>query len=519
MKSQTINQLKTGVVLSYLQMAISIIIGIIYTPFMIKVLGRSEYGLYNTVTSTISLISILSLGFNSGYIRYFSKYKKSNDLDSISKLNGLFMIIFLILGGIALLCGIFLSFNLNLVFQEGLTSSEYEIGKILMLLLTINLAVSFPASVFTTIISANERFVYLKIINLLRTIIGPLITLPILLSGYGSIQMVIVIVCVSLVADFSYMLYVIFKLKNRFIFRGFEKGIFRDIFIFTSFIAINIVVDQVNWNVDKILLGRFLGTSAVAVYSIGALLFSFYMTISTTISSVFTPRVHAIVQNTKNDLNEQRTQLTNLFIRIGRIQFLILVLIASGYVFFGMPFIINFWAGPGYEDSYYVALILIVPAIIPFIQNIGTEIQRAQNNHKFRSILYALMALMNFGLSIYLIQVMGPIGAAIGTGIAYILANGLVMNIYYHKKCNIDIISFWKSILRLSLVLLLPVIVGIVLVLYLNQENIWLFILSIVLYSLIYILSAWFIGMNDYEKDLIRVPLKRIFAKKNNNLK
>ena len=65
-----INQLKGGSLLSYGQTFLSILIGVVYTPVMLRLLGQSEYGLYNTVSSTISMLSILSLGFNSSYIRY-----------------------------------------------------------------------------------------------------------------------------------------------------------------------------------------------------------------------------------------------------------------------------------------------------------------------------------------------------------------------------------------------------------------------------------------------------------------
>ena len=88
------NQIKIGSLLSYFQLVIGVIIQLVYTPIMIRFLGQSEYGLYNTVASTISMLSILSLGFNSGYIRYYSIYKKKEDDISIEKLNGLYIFIF-----------------------------------------------------------------------------------------------------------------------------------------------------------------------------------------------------------------------------------------------------------------------------------------------------------------------------------------------------------------------------------------------------------------------------------------
>lgn len=511
------NQIKWGAILSYIQMGLSVLVGLIYTPIMIRLLGHSEYGLYNTVSSIISMLSILSLGFNSSYIRYYSIYKEHNDEDSIYKLNGLFLIIFLLIGSVALCCGGFLSFHLELVFDNGLTPLELKVAQLLMMLLTVNLAASFPMSVFSNIISAHECFIFLKLISMINTVISPLITLPLLLVGYRSIAMVAVSVSLSFISYLIYIYYVLIKLKNHFIFHGFEKGIFNSLFMYTIFIAINIIIDQINWNIDKVLLGRFNGTLSVAIYSVGYSLYSYYMSFSVAVSNVFTPRIHKIVNSTKENLQKQREQLSDLFIKVGRIQFLILALIASGVIFFGKYFIVNVWAGYEYRNSYYVAMLLIIPASIALIQNLGIEIQRAQNKHQFRSIVYGGMAIVNLTMSIYLCQIYGAIGSAIGTAIALVLANGIIMNIFYHKQCNINIILFWKNIIHMSKGLIMPIVLGV----YINiacdlNKRIVLFG-CIILYSTVYIISMWILGMNSTEKVLILKPLKNIVRRKTGN--
>lgn len=512
MKAQ-VNQLKAGSILSYLQMGLSIIIGLLYTPVMLRLLGQSEYGLYSTVSSTISMLSVLSLGFNSSYIRYYARYKKEDNREAIDKLNGLFLIIFSIIGLIALACGLFLSFNLELVFDEGLTAGEYEIARVLMLLLTANLAISFPMSVFQNIISAHEKFIFLKLLGMLKTVASPLVTLPLLLLGFRSIAMVSVTLGVSVLTDTAYLIYSKTALKVRFRFGHFEKGLFKSLFAYTSFIAINLIVDQVNSNLGKFILGRFQGTTVVAVYAVGYSLYQYYMMFSTAISGVFTPRIHRIVNLTRDgEIPEQRRQLTELFTRVGRIQFLILALIATGLIFFGKPFI-GFWAGEGYDDAYYVALLLIIPGSIPLIQNLGVEVQRALNKHQFRSIVYLCMAALNVILTVILCQRYGAIGTAIGTTVSVVIANGVAMNIYYHKKCNIDIIAFWKSIGRLAVGLIIPVICGIAIMNLFDFTSIFLLLGGIVVYTLIYEVSMWFLGMNDYEKSLIRKPIEKIFRK------
>ncbi len=469
---------------------------------MIRLLGPSEYGLYNTVASTISMLSLLSLGFNAGYVRYYTKYKKEGDQESIKKLNGLFVLIFTIMGLIALICGLFLSCHLEFVFNDGLTNTELNIAKVLMILLSINMAESFPASVFTTIISANERFVFLKVLGMMKTVVGPIVTLPFLLLGFRSITMVSVTVLISIVNDIIYTYYVLCILKNKFRFSGLEKKIFIELFTYTGFIAINMIVDQVNWNIDKILLGRFKGTTSVAVYAVGYSLFNYYMMLSTSVSSVFTPRIHAIVVECEENKIFLKDRLTSLFIKVGRIQFLILALVVSGFVLFGLEFI-KIWVGIGYEEAFYVALLLILSGLIPLIQNIGIEMQRAQNLHQFRSVVYLIMAMINFGLSLSLCQIYGVIGCAIGTAISLVTANGVVMNIYYYKKCNLDIILFWRNIGKMMIGIIPPIIVGFLWNKFAEIAGIWKMILGILLYSFVYLLSTYFISMNSNEKKYV----------------
>ena len=500
-------QIKLGIVLSYFQMALGIVVGLIYTPLMIKGLGQSEYGLYNTVASTISMLSILSLGFNAGYIRYYSRYKNNNEEEQIKRLNGMFLLLFLGIGFVALVCGLVLSSNLEIIFKDGLSSNEYEIARKLFLLLTINLAVSFPMSVFSTIISAHERFVVLKSLGIIKTVVSPLLTIPILLMGYGSVGMVIVMVTISIFVDFLYLFYCLLKLKCKFEFKSFDKALFRDLTVYTSFIAINIIVDQINWNVDKILIARYKGTSSVAVYTVGYTLYSYYQQLSTSISSIFTPKIH-FIENMVSEVETKNKKFTDLMISVGRLQMIILGLAITGIVLFGRFFIEDIWAGKEFSQSFYVALLLIIPATIALIQNVGIEIQRAKNKHQFRSIVYAVMAMINILLSIYLCQKFGAIGSAFGTSISLIVANGIIMNIYYYKVCGIDILIFWKKVSSIIFAGIIPCVLWGGILKYIKVSSLGQFIVCGGLYTVTYIIFIWIVGLNRHEKEKINSILK-----------
>ena len=185
-----INQRKAGVILSYAGEIVKILVNLVYTPIMLRLLGQSEYGLYQLVYSVVSYLSLLSLGFGSSYLRFYSRYKAQDDEDGVAKLNGMFILIFCSISVICILCGTVMVGNIRAIFGTGLTESEYATAKVLMELLIINLALTFPNSVFNCSVTAHEKFLFQKLLILLQNLFSPFLTLPLLIMGYGSIGMV-----------------------------------------------------------------------------------------------------------------------------------------------------------------------------------------------------------------------------------------------------------------------------------------------------------------------------------------
>ena len=501
------SQRKAGVILSYLSQGINILSGLLYTPVMLRLLGQSEYGVYQLVYSVISYLSLLSLGFNASYMRFYSRNKANNDEEGIAELNGMFMLIFGFMSFICIICGGALLHNIESIFGKGLTDSEYILAQRLMIFMIINLALTFPNSVFTCIITAHEEFVFQKLIILLQGLLHPFLTLPLLLLGYGSIGMVSITTLLTVGVLASNLIFCFRKLGVKFCFKHLKFSLLKEMWKFTFFIFLNEIINQINWNVDKFLLGRIMGTASVAIYGIGGQINTLYMNFSTSVSNVFAPKVNQIVAE-----SDDNSELSKIFSVVGRIQFIILTLILSGFIFFGQTFI-RFWAGSEYSDSYYVSLLLIVPATIPFIQNLGIEIQRAKNKHKTRSIVYFLIAIGNVFLSIPLIRLWGSIGAAAGTAIALIIGNCIFMNWYYAARIGLEIGLFWKEIASCLPGLVLPICAGVLNVKFFAYNSVVELLVGILVYTVIYCVSMYLLGMNKYEKIIIKELLIKLFKR------
>lgn len=502
-----VNQLKAGVILSYSSLILSYAIAIVYTPIMLRLLGQSEYGLYNLVSSVVSYLGLLSFGFGSAYIRYYSRYKVNNEQENIAKLNGMFLIVFSVIGLVAVLAGTVLIFNIESIFGEKLSGSEISTAKILMAIMVFNIVISFLGNVFNSYIIANEEYIFQKILQLIKTIVNPFVVIPVLLMGYKSVGLVAMTTILTLAVEICNAVFCFKKLKMKLLFRNFDFTLMKEMTIFSSYIFINMIIDQVNWNVAQFILGIFHGTVAIAVYGLAAQLNIYYLSLSTAISNVVIPRVNRIVA-----LNNNNKELTELLTRVGRMQFMVLSLICSGLIFFGAPFI-NLWAGTEYSNAYYIVLLLVVPVTIPLIQNVGLEIQKAKNMHKFRSCVYLFIALCNVCLSIPLGKYYSGVGCAIGTAISLLIGNGLIMNWYYHEKIGLDMKYYWKQISGFIPSLLPLIVIGMLMFTFVDLYQVIPFLVCGSIYVVVFCVSMWFLGMNEYEKELVGKPILQVLKK------
>lgn len=502
------NERKMGVVLSYVAIIINIVIQLLYTPLLIRKLGQSEYGLYSLVASIIGYLTVMDFGFGNAIVVYTSKYKALGKIDEVKKMHGMFNVIFKIIGVIVGLLGIVLYFNVNNIFGGSMTPTEIQKMKIMMLILSFNLFLTFYFAIYNSIITAYEKFTFQKIVSIIQSLLKPMLMIPLLFLGYKSISLCIIITLANLFSILTNYFYCKKNLQVNIKFINFDKKMFKIIFGYSIWVFLAIIVDKINWSVDNFVLGAVSGTIAVSVYSLASTLNQLFINLSTAVSSVLLPKVSALVAKKASN-----KELTDEFIKVGRIQYLIVFLLCSGFILVGKEFF-NIWAGKGYEDAYIISLILIIPGCIPLIQNLGISIMQAKNMHKFRSVLLACISIINIIISIPLAKLFGGIGAAIGTGLSLLVGNGLIINIYYYKKVGIDVLKFWRVIIMMTIPNIIPIVLICLLIHFTNFNGLLYLVLYGGMYSLMYGIVVYLFTMNEYEKEIVNKLLIKIHLKK-----
>lgn len=496
------SQRKTGAVLSYLNVILKIVTGLVYTPIMLRLLGENEYGVYSLCVSFMGYLTLFNAGINAAYIRFYVQAKTKNN-KSLLELNGYFLKIFLFIASLALILGLLIVYNETTIFGNKITGSEYRIIKPLLIIMTVNSVCVILNCVFDSIIIANEKFIFNKVIAILNTVLVPIIAIPLLLCGSNSTGVAVVTCIVNALVLLLNAIFCIKKLKTNFILKAADKKLLKRIIVFSGFIILQSIMDQLNWQIDKFLLARFSGSAEISVYSVGSQINSIYITIASAFTIVFIAQINQLVAN------EKEGELSELFIRIARILCMIVIYIMIAYIIFGKQFI-KLWAGNGYEDSFYVGLFLMLPITVSLTQGLGQDIMRAKNIHKVQIIINIIVCILNLFVSIPLCKSFGAVGGAAGTFIGEALICVFVQYIYYEKVGHLNMKQYFVEMCRICPSFIAPVAVGILINKLSLVSNIKTFVLYGAIYSMVYIISVWLLGMNLYEKTIIKSGIKRI---------
>lgn len=516
MRKLKINQRKAGTILSYVSLLLTNTITLFYTPLFLSGLGQREYGLFGTANSLTSYLGLLSFGIAGAYIKFNMEYRTKGDKEGEKRLNGMFLTVYSVLSVLVLIVGSVLTLLAPTIFGAKYTPTELVDIQVMMMVTVVNTMVTFIFNVIAMALQAYEEFVFIRICMLVSGIATPITNL-VLVYGFNGKAVTISFgsLAISLAQYIAFFIYAKKRLRIGFVFKGMEKKVLKSVFVFSSYLMLGSITDIIVNSTDNIVLGVVSGPVAVAVYTVGANFKNYFLTFSTSVSNVFSAQVNKVVASCKTGNIDKATmdnELNSIFQKIGRVQNLIVSLILIGFIFVGQQFI-NLWAGQEYGDAYYIALLLLIGFYVPCFQNVGIEIQKAKNKHKTRSVIYLLVAILNVLITIPLSMKWAGIGAAFATCICMLGGNFIFMNIYYHKRIGLNMIDFWKQILKLFPGYLVAIIAGVLVKLFLPINNYLQLLLGVTIILIVYIFAVWFLSMNSYERDLIRAPLRKLVRK------
>ena len=443
-------QLKLGALMSYVAIVINIVTGLLYTPWMINSIGRENFGLYTLAMSVISLF-VFDFGLSSAVTRFIAKYLAEERQDKANNCLGLVYRLYLIIDVVLFLILVGVFFFIPQIYKE-LSPDEIQKFEVVYCVAALYSVISFPFIPVNGVLTAHEKFIQLKICDVAHKLIIVIAMSVCLLLGGGLYSLVIVNAAAG-VLTILFKLFCIRRYTPQSVSLHYSnKSEFREILGFSGWVTVIAVAQRCVFNLAPSILGALSGSTAIAILGIAITLEGYTYTFSSAINGMFLPKVSRIVADVKGDV-------LPLMIRVGRIMIYVISLIVFGVVILGRDFI-QLWVGPDFNESYFCAVLIILPSLLQLPQDIGNQTIYAKNKVRKLSTVYVVMAVTNIAGAIILAPSLGALGICISICIAYIFRT-IGMDVIFYRDLNIDVFAFFReTFVKMAIPLALTLIIG-----------------------------------------------------------
>ena len=495
------SQIKKGALLDYFNIALTNIVGIVLTPFIIRKLGDSEYGLYTLIGAFVGYIAVLDLGLGNAIVRFIAKFRAEEDKKGEENFLANTMVIYGFISSVIILAGTVCYFNIESIFANSLKPDQMGSAKIMFAILIFNLAISLPGGTFGAICSGYEHFVYPKSLRITRYIIRSITIVAVLFLGGKAVSLVVIDTLMSISVVTANAHYVFKKLNVKIKLHHFDKSLITEVFAYSVWIFVAVLAAKFQWTSGQVILGIVANTTVVAIFAVGVMLGTYYGAFSSAITGVFLPRATKMSIRSNGD-----RELTDLMIRLGRISFIVLMYILCAFALFGKQFVF-LWVGSTYYDAYLIALVIMLAYTVPLVENFGNSVMMAQNKVRFKALLYLSFTFLGMALGYWLALDYGIFGMLTGLMVSWVIVQ-VVTNIYYHRVLKLDMFRFFKELVyKTWWCVILAFCIGF-LIDFIPGEGWFNFILKAFLYTCVYGLLVYNFGIITYEKNLFDTSFK-----------
>jgi O-antigen/teichoic acid export membrane protein len=499
------SQLQSSALITYFAIAINIVAGLIYTPWIIEQIGKNDYGLYILVNSLIALF-MMDFGLSSATARYIAKYRAENKQEELEKFLNIVYRLYIIIDAIILIALIVVFFFLEAIYKN-LTPEELHKFRIIYCIAGAYSILSFPCVTFNGILNAYEEFLPLKIADVIQKVSYIFFTFFALYCGMG----LYVLVTVNAISGLIAILIKFYYVKKNISIKGIKiktderKEYFRKIFSFSLWSTIWALSQRLIFNITPTLLGVVVvnATITISIFGIITTIEGYFHTITTALNGMFLSRITRMLKKDKNP-----KEFNALAVNVGRFQVGLSGLLVVGFIFAGKDFI-KLWVGEGFIDAYYGIILIIIPGVFyNALQILHTAIV-VQNLVKYQAYIQIFIGVINVVCSLILSRIWGVLGASMSICIAYCLR--LILTIFFiKKKMEFDFINFLKKCyLKMSFPIVASFAINLLIVTNYTSLTWGTLVIKMAIITLVYLICVCGLGLSRCERKLLLKKIKR----------
>ncbi len=495
----------TGVIWNFLGQIWMLALAFFATPFIVRSLSVSLYGIYGLVSVIIGYFSFLQLGLGNASIKYISQYLASGEEEKIRKVFWSCLFSYLFLG----LFGIVIISSLSGVMVQKFLRIPEEFKPLAISVLRLGswgFLVSMLLGSVSSALAAAGRF---DLLNRTGILLGTLqIASVVALLKLGFSLKAIVVSNVAVQSIGVYMYWAQAKMILPFLSRPcWSAKTLLGLLKFGGFVTVSTIINPILLNIEKLFL-----TSLQSIYNLTYYLIPFSLVdrlsmIRSSVSSVLFPAFSYFQQSDKDKISRDLHYRSTLFILL--LYTFVIAMIAC----FARPFF-ALWIGADFAER--STRILIILGFAGFVNSMaGPSIVALQGMEKphIPALFHVIELAFYVPLSFLLIRRYGGTGAAA----AWCLRVAVDTLLLHKASCSLFGVSLFAWYRRLLYRGLTPLLVCAVLFPLLKRAGLPLLsamnIIGILLIFALYAFSAWRWAFDDMSRQKLSAFIQGLFVR------
>ena len=485
-------QLKYGAVISYIAIFINTLTALFYIPWMARKLGQSHYALYNLAFSFVNFF-LVDFGLGMAVSRFVAKYRAEENEEKANTLVGTITKLYLAIDAVILVVMVVVYFFIDVIYK-GLTPEEIAVFKPLYLIMACYSILSFPFMSLNGILTAYEKFVALKLCDLFQKLFTVVLIIIGLRSGRGVTFLILANVIGGAIALIAKLIIVMRETPIKPDYETQDPEILRGVLSFSIWTAVVSICQRMIFSLAPTILGIVSNSTEIALFAPANSLEGYFYLFAAAVNGLFLARISRYIAKNEED------KLFDLMVNVGRYQMVVMGLIFIGFLCVGTDFM-RLWMGKEYQGAAFCGILMFVPDLLLFTQQIANDTVIAKNEVKHYAYSNIGMAVICVVLSFILARPLGALGSSIAIAVSYFFTF-IYMNVVYYKKLNLDVFTFFRKcygsfVLPYAITIVLSKLV----LPFIHNQGWSGLLVKAIFIAVVYLVSVWFLALNQNEKN------------------
>jgi O-antigen/teichoic acid export membrane protein len=383
-----------------------IVPSVVVTPLLVSALGVSAFGVLSIMAVAIGFLGLLDLGIGGAAVRAIAQHAERRDLESAARVVGTAVTAYFVIG---LFGGTALALAVPFLVTQvlGIPSDLQAAASLAFYVSALGFPVTMAIGAFAAVPKALQRFDLSVRVSVPFATISPVVTLFVVRQGFGLPGIAISSLCMNVTAGVIYFLVSRRLLDGAPIRPGIDGALLRGLASFGGWFLVASFGVAILYQLDKLLIGSFLGIAAVTYYVVPGNLANRIQGFMGAATLVVFPVSAAM--SARGDM----ALLSRLYRDGTRLTFILSAMLGVPMAVFAEPFL-RYWMGPEFAQHSWVVMVLLVATYVLLgLAGVAWGLAFGMGRARINAMFALLMGAIDVGLFLVLVGPYQLTGAAV----------------------------------------------------------------------------------------------------------